>query len=322
MITGRTAMRAVRWMLCLCCTLAMGPIAAGDDAPAARGENADGLTMSVVEPVDLLVGEHAVFRVELRNQRADRVRLIRPLYDSLGHRRYPRLTIEVTDEKGAAVKFQQRPGPVKQSELYESSFIVFGPGETARFEVRWPFVEEGFAAPGRYRVRIIYDTRAPDLDAWQAWPPDELSAPDNPVGRREMSAWLEQVRPVLMVAETTVTVHELTPARFRAMLLASTRDRDLARDLDQAFTSGDIRVDSMRTIGGATLVSVQRTGAASPTEESDGIGDIAYVVQPAVLRPSNVRPFDGFRGSAFQVDPVSRVPAWRRQQLGLPAPGR
>lgn len=289
-------------------------------ADALAEESADAskskrVSMRIVEPVDLLIGEHATFRIELTNESSERIRLIRPLYDSLGHRRYPRITIDVNDVTGKAVRLDRRPGPKKQKELYESSFIVFGPGEKAQFEVRWPYVQDGFE-PGRYTVRFEYDTRAPDLAAWAAWPPDELSAPDNPVGRREMSAWLERVLPVRLVAEATVTVHDLTNPVFRSMLIASTRDADLRRALDAAFERGEFAVESTRRIAGAVLVTMMRKGSAA------GLGDEAYVVEPAVLRPSTLQPFDGFRGSSFHVDPLANVPLWRRQQLGLPASGR
>ncbi len=280
-----------------------------------EASKSSGVSMRIVEPVDLLVGEHAVFRVELTNESTERIRLIRPLYDSLGHRRYPRISIDVADANGKSVRLDRRPGPKKQDELYESSFIVFGPGEKARFEVRWPYVQDGLE-PGRYRVRVEYDTRAPDLEAWAAWPPDDLSAPDNPVGRREMSAWLEQVRPVRLVAESTVTVHDLTSSVFRAMLLASTRSPELRAQLDAAFESGDFAIESTRRIRGAVLVTMARRGAA------EGLGDAAYIVQPAVLRPGTLQPFEGFQGSSFHVDPLASVPLWRRKQLGLPPAGR
>ena len=297
--------------------LAAAPVAAQNEASPKEPD--PGVTLRLVEPFDLLVGQLPVLDFEIRNTSGGRVRLVRPLYDSFGHRRYPKLTLEVLDAKGKALSFDRKPGPEKQPDMYESAFIVLTPGQTDGFELQWPFTSDGITEAGSYTLRLIYDTRAPSLEAWNAWPPEDQSELDNPVGRAEMSRWLEQVKPVRLVAEAKIKVHELTDRTFRTMLVRGTRDASKAKEIDQAFESGAVKIAGQRRMRGATFVDLEAVaGGALP----DAFDDSTYVVQPATLRPSVLKPFEEFRGATFVVDAVSRLPAWRRQKLGLPPAGR
>jgi hypothetical protein len=261
--------------------------------------------------------------VEIENRGGEAATLVLPLYDSLRQRRYPRVEVTITTEEGKPVDLDLHGGPAKQEEMYESSFVRIAPGETLPIEIRWPYEMRGIPDPGLYRLSIAYDTRAPSIEAWCAWPPDDVSPADNPVGRRDIILELEGVDKVRLEAEATVTVHEVTPEMFQSMLLRSIGDETIASHLREAFADGDAVVDSIRPRGGATLVSVIFRDAYEPPVRARELESTTYVIEPALLRPGRVIPFEGFRGSMrFHVDPLRRIPLWRQQQLGLPGAHR
>jgi len=297
------------------------PAAASSTAAAdADADEDEGVALRYRGPRQVLVGQRPTLRFEIVNRTDATVETVKPLYDSLRHRRYPKVTVELRRE-GKPLELDLTGGPLKQKELYESSLFALVPGARMEFEIDWPFEQDGVSEPGPVRLRVLYDTRAGSVEAWNAWPEESVSAADNLRGRREMSARLANVPPMLLEATADVRVYALDGDRIAHMVAESSaldagNDSRVRAAVRDAFASGAVRVASVRPSAGATIVALDFEDDFEPPVGARLLREPIFVVEPPGLRPGRVAPFDGFEGGRFILDPLSRVPLWRLEQLG------
>lgn len=118
-----------------------------------------------------------------------------PPLDGSFSMRFPRVTVEMTDQEGRVVAARDAAWCGVTNSLREEDFTTLQPDETRAFMVE--FLAPGI--PGEYSLRVVYDTRERDPRFWlgSQMPTEEA--------KREavhLAARIVQVPPVRLVSET------------------------------------------------------------------------------------------------------------------------
>ncbi len=192
-----------------------------------------GLEISPIHPREVLQGQPIQLGIEVRNTSDRPIVFVTPLGGSLSGTQYPHIAVEILDSEGKPIPPPQPTEAAQPSEvpptvprrvercgtpsprlMMPSNVRKLAPGEKSSVVLGIP----GFASPGTWQIRISYDLRAPNREAWadhMEVPPRHFTAEQ----ANEANENLALVAPVLLQSATwSIEVRELTPALLADMI--------------------------------------------------------------------------------------------------------
>src|SRR5262249_24239803 len=131
------------------------------------------LAINLMGSTDVVAGNDPKLSVQITNISERSVTFVKPLDGSWDHWRYPHLSLAVKGPDGRERSMSPGGRCCLYNTIEPGDILDLKPGQSMVFPIVWIFPP--FKSPGGYTLKLTYDLRAPDIDAWHHF----SSSPDH-----------------------------------------------------------------------------------------------------------------------------------------------
>lgn len=134
--------------------------------PSVAVQSSNSVRISLAGPQKILFGQSPNLQIEVVNVSDKPIDFVRPLDGSWHHMRYPHISVDVFEQSGKPIPVTLVGRCGNMNPVGEDTILRLKPNNVERFYIGWGVHERVFPKPGKYKVILTYDSRAPTFDDW------------------------------------------------------------------------------------------------------------------------------------------------------------